>query len=192
MALLVAGLLIFLGIHTTGILASDWRQGMIAKLGLQKWKLLYTVLAVAGLALIIVGYGAARMDPTWLWMPPVWTRHLAMPLTLIAFILLAATYVPANSIKAKFGHPMLAAVKVWAIAHLLANGSLADLLLFGGFLIWAIVGFAVLRRRDRSNAVVYPKASLKGNITTGVAGVLAWAVFAMVLHTMLIGVSPLP
>ena len=87
---------------------------------------------------------------------------------------------------------MLAAVKVWAIAHLLANGSLADLLLFGGFLIWAIVGFAVLRRRDRSNGVVYPKGSLKGNIITGVAGVLAWAVFAMLLHTMLIGVSPLP
>lgn len=192
MALLVAGLLIFLGIHTTGILASDWRQGMVAKLGLQKWKLLYSVLAVVGLALIIIGYGAARMDPVWLWMPPVWTRHLAMPLTLLAFILLAATYVPGNSIKAKFGHPMLAAVKVWAIAHLLANGSLADLLLFGGFLIWAIVGFAVLRRRDRSNGVVYPKGSLKGNIITGVAGVLAWAVFAMLLHTMLIGVSPLP
>lgn len=191
MALLIAGLLLFLGMHFTGILADDWRQSMIKKLGMGPWKLLYSAVAIAGFILIIVGYGAARTDPVLLWAAPVWARHLAMPLTLIAFILLAATYVPQNRIKAKLGHPMLAAVKIWAFAHLLANGTLADVLLFGSFLVWAIVGFAVLRRRDRLNGVTRSGA-LKGDIITGLTGVIAWAIFAMVLHTALIGVSPLP
>ncbi len=191
MAMLIAGLLLFLGMHFTGILADDWRQGMIRKRGAGTWKLLYSAVAIAGLILIIVGYGAARTDPVFLWATPVWARHLAMPLTLIAFILLAAAYVPQNRIKARLGHPMLAAVKIWAFAHLLANGTLADLLLFGSFLVWAITGFAVLRRRDRANGVIRTGA-LKGDVLTLVTGVIAWAVFAMALHTALIGVSPLP
>lgn len=191
MALLIAGLLLFLGMHFTGILADDWRQGVIKKRGTGTWKLLYTTVSIAGFILIIVGYGAARTDPVFLWAAPVWARHLAMPLTLIAFILLAAAYIPRNRIKARLGHPMLAAVKIWAFAHLLANGTLADVLLFGSFLIWAIVGFAVLRRRDRSNGVTRTGA-LKGDALTIITGVVAWAVFAMALHTALIGVSPLP
>ncbi|MBC53818.1 MAG: NnrU family protein [Gammaproteobacteria bacterium] len=191
MALLIAGLLLFLGMHFTGILANDWRQSMIEKRGAGTWKVLYSAVSIVGFILIVIGYGAARTDPVFLWAAPVWARHLAMPLTLIAFILLAATYVPQNRIKARLGHPMLAAVKIWALAHLLANGTLADVLLFGSFLIWAIVGFAVLRRRDRHNGVTR-SGTLKGDIITGVTGVVAWAVFAMFLHTALIGVSPLP
>lgn len=190
--MLVAGLFLFLGMHFTGILANNWRQGMVRKLGITSWKLLYAAVSIVGLALIVFGYADARTDPTWLWTAPVWARHLAMPLTLIAFILLAATYVPANRIKAKLGHPMLAAVKIWAFAHLLANGSLADVLLFGSFLVWAIVGFVVLRRRDRAHGVIRAEGKLKGDMTTIIIGVIAWAVFAMVLHTALIGVSPLP
>lgn len=191
MALLIAGLLIFLGMHFTGILADDWRQGMIRKRGAGTWKLLYAAVSIVGFVLIVIGYGAARTDPVFLWAAPVWARHLAMPLTLIAFILLAATYVPDNRIKAKLGHPMLAAVKIWALAHLLANGTLADVLLFGSFLVWAIAGFAVLRRRDRRNGVTRT-GNMKGDVITLVTGVIAWAVFAMALHTALIGVSPLP
>jgi uncharacterized membrane protein len=191
MALLIAGLLLFLGMHFTGILADDWRQTMIRKMGPGSWKLLYSAVSVAGLILIIIGYGAARTDPVFLWAAPVWTRHLAMPLTLVAFILLAAAYVPQNRIKARLGHPMLAAVKIWAFAHLLANGTLADVLLFGSFLVWAIAGFAVLRRRDRANGVIRTGA-IKGDILTLVAGIVAWAVFAMALHAVLIGVSPMP
>lgn len=192
MALLIAGLLLFLGMHFTGIVADGWRQAMVKKLGPGRWKLLYAVISLVGLVLIVIGYGEARTNPVFLWAAPVWTRHLAMPLTLIAFVLLAATYVPKNRIKAKLGHPMLAAVKIWAFAHLLANGTLADVLLFGSFLIWAIAGFAVLRRRDRVNGVASTPGTLKGDAVTLAAGVIAWLIFAMFLHTALIGVSPLP
>lgn len=191
MALLIAGLVLFLGMHFTGILADEWRQGVIRKRGAGTWKLLYSAVSLAGFILIIIGYGAARAEPVLLWSAPVWARHLAMPLTLIAFILLAATYVPQNRIKARLGHPMLAAVKIWALAHLLANGTLADVLLFGSFLVWAIAGFAVLRRRDRSQGVTRT-GGIKGDVITLITGVVAWAIFAMVLHVALIGVSPLP
>ena len=191
MALLIAGLFLFLGMHFTGILAHGWRQTMVSKTGPGSWKLLYSVVSLTGLILIIIGYGAARAEPDFLWAAPVWARHLAMPLTLLAFILLAATYVPGNRIKARLGHPMLAAVKIWALAHLLANGTVADLLLFGSFLVWAIVGFAVLRRRDRQQGVTRT-GTAKGDILTVGAGIAAWAVFAMILHAALIGVSPLP
>lgn len=191
MALLIAGLLLFLGMHFTGILADDWRQGIIKKRGAGTWKLLYAAVSIVGFILIVIGYGAARADPVFLWAAPVWARHLAMPLTLIAFILLAATYVPNNRIRAKLGHPMLAAVKIWAFAHLLANGTLADVVLFGSFLVWAIAGFAVLRRRDRNSGVTRT-GTMKGDVITLVTGVIAWAVFAMALHTVLIGVSPMP
>jgi len=191
MTLLIAGLVLFLGIHSTGILVPAWRANMQASLGLNGWKAMYSVVSILGFVMIIWGYGAARMDPVWLWFPPVWTRHLAVLLTVPAFILLAATYVPGSNIKAKLGHPMLAAVKIWALSHLLANGSLADILLFGGFLVWAIAGFAILRRRDRAAGVVR-SGNLRGDLIAVVAGIVAWAVFAMFLHTLLIGVSPLP
>jgi uncharacterized membrane protein len=191
MTLLITGLILFLGIHSTGILAPVWREKIQTKLGVNGWKSLYSIVSLIGLVLIIWGYGAARMDPVWLWLPPVWARHLALVLTVPAFILLAATYVPDSNIKARLGHPMLAAIKVWALAHLLSNGNLADVLLFGGFLIWAIAGFAVLRRRDRTAGVVR-SGTLKGDIIAVVVGIVAWAVFAMYLHTLLIGVSPLP
>jgi uncharacterized membrane protein len=191
MTLLITGLILFLGIHSTGILAPAWREKMQASLGANGWKAIYSVVALVGLILIIMGYGAARMDPIWLWIAPVWAKHLALVLTVPAFILLAATYVRGSNIKARVGHPMLAAVKVWALAHLLSNGTLADVILFGGFLAWAIAGFAVLRRRDRA-AGVGRRGTVKGDIIAVVVGVVAWAVFAMYLHTLLIGVSPLP
>lgn len=191
MTLLITGLILFLGIHSTGILAPGWREKMQGSLGANGWKAVYSVVALVGLILIVIGYGASRMEPVWLWFPPVWARHLALVLTVPAFILLAATYVPGSNIKARLGHPMLAAVKVWALAHLLSNGTLADVMLFGGFLAWAIAGFAVLRRRDRAAGVVR-SGTVKGDIIAVVVGIVAWAVFAMYLHTLLIGVSPLP
>lgn len=191
MALLIAGLVLFLGIHSTGIFAPAWRAKMQASLGLNGWKAVYSVVSILGFVMIIWGYGAARMDPVWIWFPPVWVRHLAVLLTVPSFILLAAAYVSGSNIKARLGHPMLAAVKIWALAHLLANGSLADILLFGGFLAWAIAGFAILRRRDRAAGLVR-SGNLRGDLIAVVAGIVAWAVFAMFLHTLLIGVSPLP
>jgi uncharacterized membrane protein len=117
-------------------------------------------------------------------------RHLNALFTLIAFVLLAAAYVPGNAIKARLGHPMLAAVKLWAFGHLLAAGMLHDVLLFGAFLLWAVVDFTVSRRRDRAAGVTYPKGPAWRTVLTVVLGVAAWAAFAFWLHRPLVGVSP--
>lgn len=192
MSLLILGLVLFLGIHSINILAPGKRLSLVSSLGATKWKLLFTIVSVAGLILVIAGYAQARMTPTMLWMPPAGLRHLALLLTVPAFILLAAAYVPGNRIKAKLGHPMYVSVKVWAFAHLLANGTVADVLLFGSFLVWAIAGFAISRRRDRLSGRVVQTGKLSADIATVITGVISWAVFAMFLHTILIGVSPLP
>jgi uncharacterized membrane protein len=191
MALLIAGLILFLGAHSTRVFADDWRTRTLARIGEKPWKGLITVLSIAGFVLIVVGYGQARLDPVVLWVPPVWTRHLSLLINLLAFIAITAAYVPRNRIKAKIGHPMVAGVKAWAIAHLIANGNLADLILFGAFLAWAVVDFRTARRRDRANGTVYPAGTLGRNAITLAIGALIWAVFTMVLHVRLIGVAPL-
>lgn len=190
MAILILGLVLFLGTHSIDLFARQWRNSTVNRLGLTPWKLIFSLISVVGLVLIVWGYGMARTDPTWLWQSPVWTRHLAALLTLPAFILLVATYVPGNGIKAKLGHPMVLAVKLWAFAHLLSNGTLADVFLFGSFLVWAIVAFAKMRRRDRAEGVVRAKGGAMGSIAAVVLGVVLWAAFAMFLHQLLIGVRP--
>ena len=191
MLVLILGLVVFLGIHSTRIFADDWRSARIAGLGERRWKLLYTVASLVGLALIVWGYGMARTEPVVLWNPPLWTRHLASLLVLVAFVLIAATYVPPNHFKAALGHPMYAGVKAWAFAHLLSNGTLADVLLFGAFLLWAILGFRSGRVRDRKAQVTYPAGTARGTTIAVVAGAVFWAVFAFLLHGPLIGVRPL-
>jgi uncharacterized membrane protein len=188
---LIIGLVVFLGLHSTRIFAEDWRAARIASLGEQKWKLLYSIASGIGLALIVWGYGMARTTPVLLWNPPLWTRHLASVLVLVAFVMIVAAYVPRNHFKAAFGHPMYAGVKTWAFAHLIANGMLADLLLFGGFLVWSVLGFRSARRRDRKQQVTYPAGSARGTIVTLAVGAIAWAIFAFYLHGPLIGVRPI-
>jgi uncharacterized membrane protein len=190
MTILLLGLLIFLGVHSVRIFADPWRSAMRVRLGEGAWKGLYSLVALAGFALLIWGYGQARQAPVELWTPPVAMRHLAALLTAVAFVFIAAAYVPRNAIKAKLHHPMLLGVKAWALAHLLANGTLADVLLFGGFLAWAVVCFASSRRRDRANGTVYPAGTASGTAISVVVGLLAWAAFAFWLHGMLIGVKP--
>ncbi len=124
-------------------------------------------------------------------MPPLALRHLNALFTLLAFILVAAAYIPRNHLKAKFGHPMLLGVKVWAFGHLLATGMLHDVLLFGAFLLWAVLLFIVSRRRDRAAGTVYPAGTLQGDVLVAVVGIAAWAVFTLWLHLRLIGVSPM-
>lgn len=191
MILLLAGLLLFIGIHSTRLCANGWRTRFIAQSGEMKWKLLYAVVSLLGLALLIHGYGLSRANPVFLWNPPLWTRHLALTFTLLSFMLLAATYVPRNHLKEKLGHPMYAGVKLWAFAHLIANGRLGDVLLFGVFLVWAIAGFTISRKRDRLAGVTYPQGTVSGTVMTLVAGTVAWAAFAFFLHRLLIGVAPL-
>ena len=190
MSMLIVGLVIFLGMHSIRIVADDSRTRLIANLGENKWKALYSALSIVAFGLIVLGYGQARLDPTVLWQPPIWTRHVAALLTLPAFILLVAAYVPKNAIKAKLGHPMLLGTKLWAAAHLLANGALADVLLFGGFLLWAILCFRAAKERDRAAGSRDVSAGAVPTITAVVIGVVAWAAFAFYLHAALIGVKP--
>jgi len=188
---LVAGLVLFLGVHSTRMLADGWRSRTIERLGAKPWKGLYTLVSIAGLALVVWGYGVARQQPVQLWNPPVGLRHLAALLTWLAFVLLAAAQVPGNQIKARLHHPMLLGTKVWALAHLLANGTLAGALLFGSFLLWAVTLFASARRRDRREAVQYTPGTAGRTVITLAAGTLAWAVFAFWLHGLLIGIRPI-
>ena len=190
MTLLIFGLVLFLGVHSTRIVAEPWRTRMRARLGENGWKGAYTLVSLAGFALIVWGYGMARQQPVVLWPSPTWTRHLAALLTLPAFVMLVAAYVPGNSIKARLKHPMVLAVKVWALAHLLANNTLADVLLFGGFLVWAVFSFRAARQRDRASNIAYPPGRAGPTVVTVAVGVAAWAAFAFWAHAALIGVRP--
>ena len=191
MTLLILGLVIFLGVHSVRIVADDWRSRQLARIGEMRWKGLYSLLSGIGLVLIVWGFGLARQHPLLLYVPPTWLQHLNALFTLLAFVLIAAAYVPGNHVKARLGHPMLAGVKCWAFGHLLATGMLHDVLLFGAFLLWATSDFIHARRRDRRAGVVYPASHASRDLITVVAGVLGWALFAFVLHGWLIGVNPL-
>jgi uncharacterized membrane protein len=190
MSVLILGLVLFLGLHSVRIVADGWRSGMIARVGERPWKLAYALVSVLGFVLICWGYALARQQPVLLWSPPLWTRHLAALLTVPAFVLLVAAYVPGNGLKARLGHPMVLGVKMWALAHLLANGNLADLLLFGGFLVWAVLLFRASQQRDRAQGIVYPAGRLEPTVLTVAFGFVAWALFAFWAHAWLIGVSP--
>ena len=190
MIVLILGLAVFLGVHSVRIVGDRWRAGQIARLGEGLWKGLYSLAAAVGLALIIWGYHLAQMQPVVLWASPSWARHLGALLTVPAFILLAAAYVPRNRIKAAVGHPMVASVKTWAFAHLLANGTLAAVVLFGAFFVWAVADFASARRRDRAAGTRYPAGTGSRDAIVLVVGLVAWALFAFLLHAWLIGVRP--
>ena len=190
MTALVAGLIVFLGVHSLRIFAEPWRVRTIARVGGNAWKGGYSLVSIAGFVLLVWGYGQARQQGVVLFDPPVFMRHITSLLMLLSFVLLAAAYVPGNHIKARLGHPMIIGVKVWAFAHLLANGRLSDVVLFGAFLAWAVADFIAARKRDRAAGTVYPKGDELRTVLTVVAGVVAWAVFVAGLHLWLIGVSP--
>jgi uncharacterized membrane protein len=190
MTYLILGLILFLGVHSLRMVAEGWRTQTRARVGEGAFKGSYSVLSIVGFALIVWGFGIARQTPVQLWSPPVAMRHVAALLTLISFILLAAAYVPVNGIKARLHHPMVLGVKVWAFAHLLANGNVAHVVLFGSFLVWAIWNFAASRRRDRLTGVTYAPGKGAATAITVVVGVGAWLAFALFLHGWLVGVRP--
>jgi uncharacterized membrane protein len=190
MWLLIAGLVVFLGLHSVRIVAGDWRARQIARVGERPWKGIYSIVSIAGFVLLIWGFGEARLHPVLLYAPPLALRQVNSLFTLIAFVLVAAAYVPRNHLKAKLGHPMFAGVKIWALGHLLAAGMLHDVVLFGAFLIWAVAGFMVSRRRDRRAGVTYPAGTALGDGLTITIGIAAWAVFAFFLHARWVGVAP--
>lgn len=181
------GLLGFLGLHCVRIVAPAWREARIAAIGDKAWKGIYSLLSIAFFVLMIWGYGQMRQHPLLVWQPPLALRHVGMLLVVVAFVLIVAAYVPNNAIRARLGHPMILGVKTWAFAHLLMSGWLHSMLLFGAFLLWAIFGYADMRKRPRD---AVGKSSVAMTIVTVVAGIVFAAVFAMFLHGMLIGVKP--
>lgn len=190
MPYLLLGLAIFLAVHSVRIVADEWRTQRLQSMGEAAYKGIYSFLSVLGFGLIVWGFGLARETPVQLWVPPVGMRHAASLLTLVAFVLLVAAYVPGNAIKARLHHPMVLAVKTWALAHLLCNGMLAHVVLFGAFLVWAVFDFIAARRRDRTNETQYPKGSAKRTWLVAELGVGVWIVFAFWGHGMLIGIRP--
>ena len=208
MTQLILGLILFLGAHSVRIWADGWRDQTIEAYGEKAFKGVYALVSILGFYLLVVGYSEARLQTVALWNPPIFTKHISMLLMLLSSILLMATYIPRNHFKMRLGHPMVLSVKVWALSHLLANGNLADLVLFGSFLIWAVLNFRSARARDRAlllNLNVTEEAAgesiaesesahqpkLLSTIITLVGGIAIWALITFVLHAKIVGVSPM-
>ena len=201
MTWLILGLVLFLGAHSTRIFADGWRTQTMEAWGEKPFKGVIALVSLVGLYGLIVGYAQVRMEPVVIWQPPIATRHISLLLMLFASILLVAAYIPANHFKVRLGHPMVLSVKVWALAHLLANGNLADLVLFGTFLAWSVLNFKSARARDRAKAEsqalvldesvqpTLPKTS--ATLIAVVVGAGLWALITFVLHAKVVGVSPM-
>ncbi|MGM0569538.1 NnrU family protein [Marinobacter sp.] len=188
MGILVLGLIVFLGIHSLSIVNEPLRNRMVQSMGEGAFKGIYSLIAVAGLVLIVWGYGAARLEPVMLYNPPAWLRHLAMLLLVPVFPLLFAAYFPGR-ISRTLKHPMLVAVKLWAVAHLLANGMVHDVLLFGAFLAWAVVDRISLKRRAPRDIPTLPAKPFNDLIAV-VGGLAVYVVFVLWAHQWLFGVAP--
>lgn len=186
MTMLIAGLVIFLGVHSVAIVAAGWRERMIGRIGELPWMTVYSVIALVGLVLIVWGYDLARQDPVPVYWPPTWLRHLALLLMIPVFPLLLAAYLPGR-IRSTVRHPMLVAVKLWALAHLLANGMLSDIVLFGSFLIWAGVDRMSVKRRNPPPPPGLPPGALNDAIAV-VGGLAVYVAFILWLHAWLIGI----
>lgn len=196
MLVLILGLILFVVVHSLRVWADAWRSAQIERWGIWPWRVAYSVVSVIAIAMVIWGYGQARMTSIDLWSPPAWTRLATVALTLPAFGLWAASLVPGTRVKAALGYPVAAGVKVWALAHLLSNGRLADVLLFGSFLLWAVLIFSAGRRRAAVHEVMAaglekPRGSMGRDLLAVALGVLMWFGFARGLHAPLIGVAPL-
>jgi uncharacterized membrane protein len=190
MALLIVGLVIFLGLHSVSIVAPAWRDAQVARLGDGSWKGLYSVVSIIGLVLVVYGYGLARQSPVELYSPPMALRHFTLLLMLPVFPLFIAAYMPGR-IKTVTKHPMLLAVQLWALAHLLANGTLNDLLLFGAFLAWAVIDHISVKHRASVRAVPGAPAGALNDVIVVVAGLGLYVFTLLWAHLHIIGVSPL-
>jgi len=189
---LVIGLVIFFGLHSVHIFAPEWRARSMAKNGAVRWRMRFGLISLLAIASIVMGFMQARLAPVWLWNPPMWTHQIASLLVLVSFYFAAAALIPGTKLKSMVGHPFLLAIKLWAFAHLISNGTLADLVLFGGFLVWSIISFAVARRRDRAAGVEKPEyIGVHMDLAAFVVCIVCWFAMVFFLHKMLIGVSPL-
>jgi len=194
MMVLIVGLILFLGVHLVPT-SPELRDGLKERIGEAPYKAIFSLLSIAGLAIIVLGFHKLQLHPgknPILWDPPVWTRHIAVALMLPAMILLVAAVIPSR-IRTAVRHPMLIAIKTWALAHLLANGDLGAMLLFGSFLAFAVYDRISLKRR----AVQAPPVSVLAphainDVIVVVVGVALYAALLMGGHQWLIGVAPIP
>ena len=211
MTWLILGLILFLGAHSVRVVADNWRTQKIEAWGEKAFKGVNALVSLLGFYLLVVGYGEARLQTVALWNPPIFTKHISLLLMLLASILMFAAYVPRNHFKMRLGHPMVLSVKVWALSHLLANGDLADVILFGAFLLWAVLNFKSARARDKvQNQLAFangnanedvnpvalpedapPRPNLFAMLITLVGGMALWAVITFVLHAKVVGVAPM-
>jgi uncharacterized membrane protein len=201
MTWLILGLVLFLGAHSTRIFADEWRTRTLAAWGEKPFKAACALVSLLGFYGLVVGYAEVRLHPVFIWQPPIATRHISVLLMLFASVLLVAAHIPANHFKVRLGHPMVLSVKVWALAHLLSNGNLADVILFGSFLAWSVMNFKSARARDRAqieNQAQVPgetaqptPAKTSATLIAVAAGAGLWALITFVLHARVVGVSPL-
>lgn len=191
MALLILGIVLFLGLHLIRVVAPGLRTSLIASFGDAGWKVAYSVASIVALIVLIYGFGQAR-DMTPIWSPPFWMSHITILLMLFAMICLVASLLPAGHIAVRTKHPMVLSVKIWALAHLLSNGDGAAMLLFAAFLAWGVILRISLKRRERAGEITLrPFVSAKYDIYAVVIGAIVWALIIWKLHAWIIGVSPL-
>ncbi|CAN7429685.1 NnrU family protein [Pararhizobium sp. LjRoot255] len=192
MTLLLLGIVIFLGMHLVRVVAPGLRASVIERQGKGAWMGIYAVISLVGLLLIIYGFGEARAVTGMLYNPPVFLKHISLLLMLLAFICLAAGFLPAGRIAVAVKHPQILSIKIWALAHLLANGETSSVLLFGSFLAWAVILRISLKRRQRAGEKVLPVfRSASNDLLAVIIGVVVYGLFVWKLHEWLIGVAPI-
>lgn len=193
MLVMIIGIIIFLGIHSVRIVAPRWRLAKMEQWGEGKWKGLYSLVSVVGLALLVWGFGMARLEAPILYEPPVWMKHITLLLMLFAFVFLGVFIAKPGRIKPALKHPMLISIKTWALAHLLANGDLASLILFLSFLAWAVFDRIALKRQARAGLAPMPitPGPVTNDMIAIVIGLVLYVLFIWKLHVLLIGVSPM-
>jgi uncharacterized membrane protein len=184
---LIIGLFLFHGLHSLRIVAPDWRNAKVASMGEGPWKGLYSIASIIAFVILVWGYTIARTEAGILYVPPDWGRHVAWLLMALAFIALAAYMLPPGNLKAALKHPMLVAIKLWAVAHLFANGDTASVLLFGSFLVWAVIDRISVKRRGEPGPQAGP---LTYDIGAVVLGLGIYMLFLVWAHAWLFGVSP--
>jgi uncharacterized membrane protein len=185
MLYLIAGLVIFLGVHSVSIVSYRWRDRLVERLGFGPWRAVYSLAAIVGIALVAYGYARAREAPIVIYVPPLWLRDTVPMLMVFVFPMLFAAYFP-GLIRSMLKHPMLVAVKLWAVLHLLANGSLADVVLFGSVLAWAVADRISLKRRPQRPVPSAPPWKWNDAIATGL-GLAVYVAFVAGLHEWVTG-----
>jgi uncharacterized membrane protein len=191
MTWLILGLVLFIGTHSVRIVADDWRTRVRQSMGAGPYKGIYSVLTVLGFVLMVWGYGQARQDSALLWAAPIGMYHATATLMLISMVLLAGFHAKRSAISVKLRHPMLWSVVVLCVAHLMVNGRVADLVLFGSLGVWAVADLVSCYWRDVALGTTYPKPTTRATVINVVAGLVFYAVFAFWLHEPLIGVRPI-